>query len=62
MANLKKQLLDIEAAGTYKHERIITSPQSTLITAEGKRVLNFCANNYLGFADNKMVERPTTRP
>jgi len=46
---------DMKDAGTYKAERIITSPQSSLITANNKKVLNFCANNYLGFSDNKKL-------
>lgn len=41
---------DIRKAGTFKKERIITSRQGTNITSEGKEVLNFCANNYLGFS------------
>jgi len=52
---LKTQISDIKAAGTYKAERIITSPQGMEIKVGGKKVLNFCANNYLGFADNKKV-------
>ena len=44
---------EIRAAGLFKSERIITSPQSAEITlADGRRVLNFCANNYLGLADH----------
>ena len=44
---------DIRAAGLYKSERIITSPQSAEIElADGRNVLNFCANNYLGLADH----------
>ncbi len=44
---------DIRAAGLFKSERIITSPQSAEITlADGCKVLNFCANNYLGLADH----------
>ena len=43
----------IEAQGLFKRERIITSPQQAEITlADGRRVLNFCANNYLGLADH----------
>jgi glycine C-acetyltransferase len=43
----------IRADGLYKSERIITSPQSAEITlADGRTVLNFCANNYLGLADH----------
>jgi len=46
-------LNDIEAAGLFKSERIIASAQSADITlADGRRVLNFCANNYLGLADH----------
>ncbi|WP_147652149.1 glycine C-acetyltransferase [Vulcaniibacterium gelatinicum] len=44
---------EIRAQGLYKSERIITSPQSAEITlADGRTVLNFCANNYLGLADH----------
>lgn len=51
-AILQKQLDDIHAAGTYKNERTITSPQKTVINIEGSSagVINFCANNYLGMA------------
>ncbi|MCL1634319.1 glycine C-acetyltransferase [Luteimonas sp. SX5] len=46
-------LEEIRAAGLFKSERIITSPQSAEITlADGREVLNFCANNYLGLADH----------
>ena len=46
-------LFQIEAEGLYKKERTITTPQSVGITTqEGGDVLNFCANNYLGLADN----------
>jgi len=49
-------LKEIREAGLYKEERIITSPQSVEITVSGGRtVLNFCANNYLGLADNPEV-------
>lgn len=49
---LAEQLSGIKEAGTFKAERIITSSQSTQITVQGsdKRILNFCANNYLGLA------------
>lgn len=44
---------EIREAGLFKAERIITSPQSAQITlADGREVLNFCANNYLGLADH----------
>jgi len=46
-------LTDIHAAGLFKSERIIASAQSAEITlADGRKVLNFCANNYLGLADH----------
>ena len=49
----RKTLAAIEAAGLYKRERIITTPQSAHIAiASGAKVLNFCANNYLGLADH----------
>jgi len=49
-----RQTLDaIRAAGTYKRERVITSPQSARIaTSERPELLNFCANNYLGLANH----------
>ena len=50
---LKKELAQIEADGLYKNERIIESPQGAEIIVKGKKCLNFCANNYLGLADNK---------
>ena len=49
---LKKELAQIEADGLYKNERIIESPQGAEIIVKGKKCLNFCANNYLGLADN----------
>ena len=50
---LTKILTEIEEAGLYRKERIIVSPQGTELTLEdGKKVLNFCANNYLGLSNN----------
>lgn len=50
---LRKELDDIQSAGLYKNERIIVSPQDAKIKIEsGQELLNFCANNYLGLADN----------
>ncbi|PSR55067.1 glycine C-acetyltransferase [Adhaeribacter arboris] len=54
--DLEQQLAEIEEAGLYKKERIITTPQGAEIeTSEGKEVLNFCANNYLGLSSHPMV-------
>lgn len=51
--HLAKQTAEIEHAGLYKSERIIASPQDAVITlADGTEVINFCANNYLGLADD----------
>ena len=46
------QLEEIKAAGVQKNERIITTPQSAHIDADGKPLLNMCANNYLGLANS----------
>ncbi|WP_119328705.1 glycine C-acetyltransferase [Cysteiniphilum halobium] len=52
--HLRRGINEIKEAGTYKGERIINSPQSSDITLKnGAHVINFCANNYLGLADNK---------
>src|SRR6266704_2190781 len=54
--HLLSQLAEIRAAGTYKNERIITTPQDAHIqVAGGQRVLNMCANNYLGLAEHPEV-------
>ncbi|MFZ9034803.1 MAG: glycine C-acetyltransferase [Francisellaceae bacterium] len=51
---LEDEIQRIKEAGTYKSERVINSPQSSDITLQnGEHVINFCANNYLGLADNK---------
>jgi len=53
---LEKELAEIEKAGLYKKERVITSPQGADITVQGgKKVINFCANNYLGLSANPQV-------
>ncbi len=53
--HLKSELQNIKDEGLYKNERIITSSQSAEIVANGKRLLNFCANNYLGLANHPEV-------
>ncbi len=53
---LQKELTQIKEAGLYKNERIIVSPQGAEIKVNsGQEVLNFCANNYLGLSNNKIL-------
>ena len=54
--NLQKELKEIEEAGLYKTERIITTSQDAVIkVSTGEEVINFCANNYLGLSNNKEI-------
>ena len=56
LEHLGTTLQEIRDAGLYKTERVITTPQSVEIKVQGgEEVLNFCANNYLGLADNPVV-------
>jgi glycine C-acetyltransferase len=48
-------LAEIESAGLWKHERVITSPQAAHITTNAKQVINFCANNYLGLSSHPRI-------
>jgi len=58
---LRTQLAGIRAAGTYKRERVLLTPQGTTIrVADGKPVLNLCANNYLGLAQHPAVAAAAT--
>jgi glycine C-acetyltransferase len=60
--HLQKELADIEAAGLYKRERIIVSEQGAEITLNtGEKVLNFCANNYLGLSSHPRVKEAARR-
>lgn len=52
---LQKELQEIQDAGIYKTERIIESVQAAEIVVNGKKVLNFCANNYLGLSSHPKV-------
>lgn len=55
-SHLRRQLDDIQAAGTYKRERVIATPQGTTIrVSDGQPVLNLCANNYLGLTQHPAV-------
>lgn len=55
LKNLQAELQNIDNDGLYKRERIITSQQSAEIEANGKTLLNFCANNYLGLSNHPEV-------
>lgn len=50
--HLESKLKEIEEAGLYKRERLIQGPQGNEILVNGKKVLNFCANNYLGLSSH----------
>ena len=51
--HLTGEISGLKQSGLYKVERVITSPQAgTIAVADGGKVLNFCANNYLGLADH----------
>ena len=52
---IAQEIDEIKASGLYKTERIISSPQGAEITVNGKSVLNFCANNYLGLSSHPKV-------
>ena len=54
---LQDQLIDIKNQGLYKQERIIETAQETEIDVLGKKVINFCANNYLGLANNEDIRK-----
>mgnify|MGYP003390068134 CR=1 FL=1 len=51
-SHIQQQLDGIREAGTFKSERVITTPQEAHIEVGGKQVLNLCANNYLGLSDH----------
>ena len=55
VSRIREELAEIQAAGLFKKERIITSEQGPEIVVNGKKVLNFCANNYLGLSSHPKV-------
>ena len=59
--HLEQELKDIEEAGLYKHERLITSPQGAHVAVKEGEVLNLCANNYLGLAQHPEVNAAAAR-
>ena len=59
---LKKEIENIQQAGLYKNERIISTPQGAVIkTSNGSEVINFCANNYLGLSSHPRVVEAAKR-
>lgn len=58
---ITKELAGIKESGLYKNERVITSAQGAEIVVNGKTVLNFCANNYLGLSSNPKVMEASKR-
>jgi glycine C-acetyltransferase len=55
VTRIGKEIEEIKASGLYKTERVIASPQGAEIIVNGKTVLNFCANNYLGLSSHPKV-------
>ena len=53
LERLRAQLESLRDQGLYKTERVLSSPQSGVVTTGGREVINLCANNYLGLADNE---------
>ena len=53
--HLQSELNFVREAGTFKNERLLQSSQNAWIEVGGKKVLNLCANNYLGLADDPGV-------
>ena len=53
--HLEDQLAQIEQGGLHKRERVIAGPQQTVVDVAGRRVLNMCANNYLGLANHPEI-------
>ncbi len=60
--HLRQELAEIESAGLFKKERIIAGPQDAEIAlTDGSKVLNFCANNYLGLSSHPRVVEAAKR-
>ncbi|MCU0283408.1 MAG: glycine C-acetyltransferase [Candidatus Nanopelagicales bacterium] len=55
LEHVREQLAEIEAQGLTKRERIVSTPQGAWVQADGRHVVNLCANNYLGLADHPEV-------
>jgi len=55
LQRLRPQLDELKTSGLYKNERILVSPQNAVIDVNGQKVINFCANNYLGLANHPAI-------
>src|SRR3954462_5770046 len=55
VARIQAEVEEIRTSGLFKTERVIASPQGAEITVNGRQVLNFCANNYLGLSSHPKV-------
>lgn len=53
VTRIRQEVEEIKTSGLYKNERVISSPQGAEIVVNGKQVLNFCANNYLGLSSHQ---------
>lgn len=60
-SQLSAELEAIRESGLWKNERVIESPQEAVITVNGRKVLNFCANNYLGLANHPALRAAAQR-
>ena len=61
MDRLDAELADLRAQGLYKSERVLDGPQGAIVRAEGREVINLCANNYLGLANHPTVVQAAQR-
>lgn len=61
VSRIADELEEIKVAGLFKNERVITSEQGARITVNGKKVLNFCANNYLGLYAHPKVKKASKK-
>jgi glycine C-acetyltransferase len=61
LSHIDNELAGLKSAGLYKSERVISSMQSAQIEVGGEKVLNFCANNYLGLADSADLRKAATQ-
>ncbi|MCB9228683.1 MAG: glycine C-acetyltransferase [Deltaproteobacteria bacterium] len=54
--HIKQETLSLKHDGLYKSERIITSPQQSILSCEGRQLINLCSNNYLGLANHPALK------